>query len=1024
MKAFFKSFASAGLAVLFGVGTLGGTAALAEMSEHRGENVPEEIKTENVALGKEVTFRSLMDMNETLTMYSYFPNNGGIDGTGCYDISAGGNVMTDGVNSEWGGYTVNSTWAGVRGWAYLDLGKSYDISAVKIHMLAAWCFMDVVVQVSDDALFQKDVATIFSVCDTLSSEGTTVYDGGKVGCTEETKGETGWNGREGVDSKQAEGNIFSCNVSARYVRFTNNCGTPEQNGGADENTAISEIEVYARTSGLAAPKASVESGTYESLETVELTSSYADAKIYYTLDGSYPTEESALYEGPVDLSGKTGAVALRAIAVVDGKQSYPADYQYKVVEGAYGNQALGKEITFRSLTDMNEVLTMYNYFPDGQGIDGTGCYDISTKGNVMTDGQNTDWMGFNVNSTAANVQGWAFLDLGKSCDISEVKVYFLAKWCFQNVIIQASDDPEFKTGVTTIFSCCDSLEADGIKVYDGGKVGCTEETRDDTGWNGQIGVDSKMDMPTPEEMGNVFTCNVSARYIRLTNTNLGNGGADSNTNFTEIEVYGGESVPDDVVLEKAIKSVKADLDAIEVANGTTKEEVISSLHESVTIEMTDGKETEVAAIWNSENYNGNTAGEYIFTLETELPEHVSDIFGTLDGLSITVTVLPAADKTALETAIESANALKEEDYTSDSWTMLKNALNAAERIAVEGKASQQQVDECTAALEKAVSDLILRAKDKTALKAAIDEAKAIDVDKYLSDGVAGLTEALADAEAVYTDADASVKEAEDALKILAEAIDALQEKADLSALSALIKTVKEAGYKADEYTQATYAALEDALEEAEAMLTQSEVSAEEAKQAYAALDAAVKGLVKYGDSSALKALMETAKSLNEEDYTKNSFDALKEQLLKAEETAARKEIQSVYDEAETALREKINALVSLVGLKEKLSSAREYSAEDYTQLSFEGLKTAIAEAELLLDQAGATAEEVAEAEAAIEDAVAALEHIETDSSGSSSSFSSESSSSSEGKGCGSVAGISAGSCLLFAGAALVLKKRR
>lgn len=44
MKAFFKSFASAGLAVLFGVGTLGGTAALAEMSEHRGENVPEETR--------------------------------------------------------------------------------------------------------------------------------------------------------------------------------------------------------------------------------------------------------------------------------------------------------------------------------------------------------------------------------------------------------------------------------------------------------------------------------------------------------------------------------------------------------------------------------------------------------------------------------------------------------------------------------------------------------------------------------------------------------------------------------------------------------------------------------------------------------------------------------------------------------------------------------------------------------------------------------------------------------------------
>lgn len=68
MKNFFKSLASAGLAVLFGVGAMGSTAALAEMSEHRGENVPEEVKTENVALGKEVTFRKLTDMNETLTM--------------------------------------------------------------------------------------------------------------------------------------------------------------------------------------------------------------------------------------------------------------------------------------------------------------------------------------------------------------------------------------------------------------------------------------------------------------------------------------------------------------------------------------------------------------------------------------------------------------------------------------------------------------------------------------------------------------------------------------------------------------------------------------------------------------------------------------------------------------------------------------------------------------------------------------------------------------------------------------------
>lgn len=124
--------------------------------------------------------------------------------------------------------------------------------------------------------------------------------------------------------------------------------------------------------------------------------------------------------------------------------------------GQDGNVACGKQASFRSLTDMSAELPMYDYFPDNGGIDGTGCY--ASVGNVMTDGQNKNWMGHGfVNATAGNTVGWAFIDLGQVYDISSFKVTFLSKWVFSDVIIQASDDPSFTEGVTTVFSSTNSL---------------------------------------------------------------------------------------------------------------------------------------------------------------------------------------------------------------------------------------------------------------------------------------------------------------------------------------------------------------------------------------------------------------------------------------------------------------------------------------------------------------------------------------------------------------------------------------
>ena len=69
------------------------------------------------------------------------------------------------------------------------------------------------------------------------------------------------------------------------------------------------------------PVFSVEEGTYNSPITVELSSETESAEIYYTTDGSEPSEKSLLYETPIAISGDGTALTIKAVAV---KQLMPA----------------------------------------------------------------------------------------------------------------------------------------------------------------------------------------------------------------------------------------------------------------------------------------------------------------------------------------------------------------------------------------------------------------------------------------------------------------------------------------------------------------------------------------------------------------------------------------------------------------------------------------------------------------------------------------------------------------------------
>ena len=934
---------------LGGVATINASAAV--------EDVPETLTTENVALGKEATFRSLTDMSVEIKGGSYWP-----DSQGFYDDLGGGMfTLTDG-NATWESAQSRSPQTrDTHAWAFIDLGKEIAIDNIKVGYLAAWCFTDVVIQVSNDPTFTEGVTTVFAVTDTVyADDGTTViYNGGQVGCSVETKAQTGWNGQIGVDSVTSGLLTYAANgVSARYVRLTNSDGG---NNGAFNVTTFTEIQVYAVKSGVKAPKASVASGSYAEMTTVALTAAYSDAEIYYTLDGSYPTKNSTKYEGPIDASEWTGAVALRAVTVVDGKQSEAVDYIYKITVPSE-NVALGKEATFRSLTDMSVEIKGGSYWPDSQGF-----YDDLGGGMfTLTDG-NATWESAQSRSPQTrDTHAWAFIDLGKEIAIDNIKVGYLAAWCFTDVVIQVSNDPTFTEGVTTVFAVTDTVYADDgtTVIYNGGQVGCSVETKAQTGWNGQIGVDS-----VTSGLLTYAANGVSARYVRLTNSDGGNNGAFNVTTFTEIQVWsqGGANFADPE-LKDTVKSVATIENALEVVPGTTLEGVKALLPATVGYTTMAGATGEIALTWESADWAEMTQGTFTFTANPVVA--LDDVFEIIPAsYTFTVTV-NKADTTAIDALIAEVEALNGATYTVKTWTPLATLVAEAKEAIALVTVTEATIANYIDSITTAKAALKQLATDKTELATAVTTASAINKANYMSATVVGLDEALATATAVNNDTDASVEEATAALNGLNTVLNGLVEKGDTTALAALVAEIKAANLVEENYTELTWATLEDKLAAAEAIVEATETPKTEVDAAYTALENAKNGLVAYGDNTELAALVVECNALAQADYTVNSWTAFNTELTEATALLTQKVMQDVLDAAKAELQTAKEGLISVVALKAAIAST--INEADYTAISVQLWKDAKTAAQLVLDNPAATAQEIADAVTAIETAQGAL----------------------------------------------------
>ena len=156
----------------------------------------------------------------------------------------------------------------------------------------------------------------------------------------------------------------------------------------------------------------------------------------------------------------------------------------------------------------------------------------------------------------------------------------------------------------------------------------------------------------------------------------------------------------------------------------------------------------------------------------------SEIIAAKDAITKAIAALvERADKTELNAEITKAAALKEADYTPDSWTALKAALDAANTVKDNLDATVTEVKNAKEALTAAIEGLAAPG-DKTALNAKIAEVGNYKKDEFNVSGLiwSVFEQALETAKFVSGNASATQTEINTALEDLKDAVADLGEK--------------------------------------------------------------------------------------------------------------------------------------------------------------------------------------------------------------------------------------------------------
>ncbi|MBC5788144.1 family 78 glycoside hydrolase catalytic domain [Clostridium facile] len=204
-----------------------------------------------------------------------------------------------------------------------------------------------------------------------------------------------------------------------------------------------------------------------------------------------------------------------------------------------------------------------------------------------------------------------------------------------------------------------------------------------------------------------------------------------------------------------------------------------------------------------------------------------------------------ADKGILNFVIEYADAAKASgEYDNAIESVQKSfdeALTNAKAVTENDAATQEEVDAAWKTLLNEIHKLGFVAGDKTELASLIAAAEGIDLSKYVEAGQAEFTAALEAAQSVYKDGDAMQAEINEVADNLLNAMLNLRYKADKSILEEVVAKANQ--IDANAYTAESYAVLEAALKDADAVLANENATQEEVDVAVQSVQTAMDSLV-------------------------------------------------------------------------------------------------------------------------------------------------------------------------------------
>src|SRR5699024_4903662 len=282
-----------------------------------------------------------------------------------------------------------------------------------------------------------------------------------------------------------------------------------------------------------------------------------------------------------------------------------------------------------------------------------------------------------------------------------------------------------------------------------------------------------------------------------------------------------------------------------------------------------------------------------------------------------LTEKPIIDFSKLEAAIEAGNKVDTTNLTDESKAALTKAMADAEKVLADKSITQKEVDVAVEAINEILQNLTEKPTvDFSKLEAAIKAGNKVDATNLTDESKTALTKAMADAEKVLADKSITQKEVDVAAEAINEILQNLTEKptVDKSELEGLI--VSASNMNTDGNTEESIQNLLNAIEKANQILNNNDVTQKEVDQAIKELTQAVKNLEEISVPTVSKeALVKLINQVEDEDLTVYTEETVAElqtalgraKVVVANQDAKQKEVDQVFQSLKQAKTNLIKA---------------------------------------------------------------------------------------------------------------------